>query len=89
MVDAQEVEAQIEDFKKILTLNNEFEATLMEEILKDRNIPYLIHSYHSIPYGGIFQVSKGWGHIESQPRYEEIIVSIYNDLKEKDNIIWD
>lgn len=79
----------MDNFKKIVTLNNEIEAKLMEEILKDRNIPFLINSYHSIAYGGIFQVSKGWGYIESDSRYEEEIKSIYNDLKEKDSIIWE
>ncbi len=77
------------EFKKIITLDNEFEAKLMEQVLIEKEIPFLIQSYHSIAYGGIFQVSKGWGHLESDPKHEEEIISIYNDLKNKDGIVWE
>lgn len=71
----------MEKYKKIIVLNNEIEARLIEEILKERQIPHIIQSYHSAAYDGIFQLNKGWGHIEADVKYEEEIISIYNDLK--------
>lgn len=67
--------------KKIVILNNEVEAKLMEEILKEKQIPHILQSYHSIIYDGIFQLNKGWGHVESEEIYKEVILSIYEDIK--------
>ncbi|SDZ29387.1 hypothetical protein SAMN05660462_02562 [Proteiniborus ethanoligenes] len=67
--------------KKIVILSNEVEAKLMEEILRERQIPHIIQSYHSIVYDGIFQLNKGWGHVESEDQYKEEIISIYEDIK--------
>ncbi len=68
-------------YEKIIVLSNEIEAKLMDEILKDRQIPHMIQSYHSSAYGSIFQFSGGWGHIEAESKYRDQIVSIYNELK--------
>ena len=65
---------------KILVLNNEIEAKLLSEILKDRNIPHLIRSYHDSVYDGLWQIQSGWGHIEAPQEYKEQILSIYNEL---------
>lgn len=66
----------MDDYIKIIELNNEIEASIMEDILADRDIPYLIISYHSLAYDGIFQIG-GWGHIEADPQYQEEIKEIY------------
>jgi len=71
----------MKEYKKVITLNNEIEAKLMEEILKEREIPHIIQSYYSFAYGVIFQTNRGWGHIEAESKYYDEIVSIYNDLK--------
>jgi hypothetical protein len=69
------------DYKKIVVLDNEIEANIMEDILKDRDIPFIIQSYHVPVYDGVFQFHMGWGHIESEKKYKEEILEIYNDLK--------
>ena len=69
--------------KKIIVLANEIEANLIESILKDRNIPHLIKSYHDIAFDGLFQFQKGWGHVEAPDSYEDEIKEIYNDLSGK------
>ena len=48
-----------EDFRKIVILENEIEAGLMDSILTERGIPHRLKSYHDTAYDGIFQVQKG------------------------------
>ncbi len=70
----------MENFKKILVLENEIEAQLLDLILKERNIPHLIRTYRDTAYDGLFQAHKGWGHIEAPLKYGEEIKEIYQDL---------
>ncbi len=70
----------MEEFKKILILENEIEARLLDSVLNERNIPHRIRSYHDSAYDGIFQAQKGWGVALAPPEYEEEIQSIYDDL---------
>ncbi|HKL13499.1 MAG TPA: hypothetical protein VJ907_07825 [Halanaerobiales bacterium] len=71
------------DFKQIVVLDNEIEANIMEDILKDREIPHIIQSYHVPGYDGVFQFHKGWGHIEAEEEYRDEILEIYNDIKKE------
>ena len=73
-------------FKKILVLNNEVEARLLEAILKEKQIPHLLRSYHDRAYDGLWQQQQGWGHVEAPAEYEEQILSIYKDLRAQDQI---
>ena len=79
---------KVVDIEKILVLDNEFEAKLMEDILNEEEIPFTIQSYVNGPYDGIWQNQKGWGHIEADKKYKEEIFSLYeemkNNLKEED-----
>ena len=68
--------------EKILILENEFEAGIMEELLEENDIPYVIQSYVNGPYDGIWKSQKGWGHIEADPEYKEEIMSLYEDIKD-------
>ncbi|MCK4798240.1 MAG: hypothetical protein KAT05_12740 [Spirochaetes bacterium] len=70
---------------KIITLNNEIEANLIEKLLNERNIPFNLKSYHDPAYNGIFQLQKGWGYIESSEEYRNEIIEIYENLKKYDN----
>jgi hypothetical protein len=70
----------MEEFKKILVLENEIEARLLDSVLNERNIPHRIRSYHDSAYDGIYQAQKGWGVVLAPPEYEEEIQSIYEDL---------
>lgn len=69
------------EFKKILVLENQVEAHMMEEALDKRKIPHLIHSYHDSAYDGLFQAQKGWGHVAGRPQDEGEIRKIYEDIK--------
>ena len=66
--------------EKIIMLKNEIEASIMESVLKESNIPHIIVSYHDSVYDGIWQLQKGWGHIEAPGEFKDRIRKIYNDI---------
>ena len=70
----------MEEFEKILVLENEIEARLLDSILTERAIPHRMRSYHDTAYDGIFQAQKGWGRVEAPSRYREEISEIYREL---------
>ena len=65
---------------RILILNNEIEAKLLEEILTEKKIPHLIRSYHDSVYDGLFQVQTGWGHLEAPASFREEIMKTYEEM---------
>jgi hypothetical protein len=67
--------------KAILELDNFSEASLLDAILIDENIPHRIVSNGDPAYAGIFQVQNGWGRVEAPPEYQEQIERIYRDIK--------
>lgn len=73
-------ERKMKEFKKILILENEIEAQLLDSILNEREIPHRIRSYHDSAYDGIYQTQKGWGRVDAPLEYKEEILSIYQDL---------
>jgi hypothetical protein len=70
----------METYEKILVLNNEFEANLMEEVLKDRKIPHGIVTSDDTALGGIMELEYGWGYVEAPVRYREEIMGIYKEI---------
>jgi len=78
-----------EDFKKIVVLENEIEAQLMDSILTERQIPHRMKSYHDTAYDGIFQVQKGWGIVEAPESYRDEIIAIQEELPRKRYIVRD
>ena len=68
-------------FKKILVLDNEVEARLIDSVLAEQHIPHLMRSYHDRAYDGLWQQQQGWGHIEAPEDYKEQILSICEDLR--------
>ncbi len=74
----------MEDYTRIATLENEFEAQLLQSILLERNIPHMLRSYYDTAFDGLFQTQKGWGYISAPERYVDEIKEILADLR-KDN----
>jgi len=68
-------------FKKILVLDNEVEARLLDAVLEEQQIPHLMRSYHDRAYDGLWQQQQGWGHVEASEDYKEQILAIYEDLR--------
>ncbi len=65
---------------KILILQNEIEAMLLDEILTEKEIPHLIRSYHDSAYDGLWQSQTVWGHVDAPEEYREVITEIYNTM---------
>ena len=70
----------METYQKILVLNNEFEASLLEEVLTDRKIPHGIVTSDDTALGGIMEMELGWGYVEAPGRYEEEIIKIFGEI---------
>lgn len=70
----------MDSYKKIAVLENEIQAQLLEDVLTQRNIPHRMRSYHDSAYDGLFQQTKGWGHVEAPQTYEDEIQEILDDL---------
>jgi hypothetical protein len=73
----------VDDFVKIIVLDNEFEAQLVDSILKERDIPHRMRSYHDTAYDGLFQAQKGWGHVDATEGFAGEIRNIVHELREK------
>jgi len=67
-------------FERILEIQNEVEAGLLEKVLDEREIPNQIKSNHDTAYDGIFQLQLGWGYLLAPQEYKEEIVRIYTDI---------
>jgi len=70
----------MEELKRVVVLENTIQAQLLDSILTERNIPHVMVSYRDSAYDGIYQLRKGWGHVEAPERYREEIAAIYEDL---------
>ena len=59
----------MERLEKVVVLDNEVLAELVDSILTEREIPHLMRSYRDSVYDGLFQTAAGWGHIEAPPSF--------------------
>jgi len=65
---------------KLLILENEVEAQVLGHALEKQEIPHLIKTYHDSAYDGLFQLQKGWGHLEAPAGFHEQILATYREL---------
>jgi len=72
--------------EKILDLDNEFEARLIDGLLNERGIPHLIRSFHDSAYDGLFQSHSGWGRLDAPEEYREEIIKIYIEMSPADDL---
>ncbi len=68
---------------KILSLDNEFQAMLLDDILKERNIPHIMKSYHDSAYDGLWQTQSGWGQIDAPEEFRDEILDIFNNMSQE------
>jgi hypothetical protein len=69
--------------EKIVVLDNEVQAELVDNILSDRDIPHVMRSYHDVAFDGVFQGQMGWGHIEAPESFRNEILSIVEEVKQR------
>ena len=72
----------MERFERIVSVDNEVEAQILDAALTDRGIPHIMHSYHDSAYDGVFQLSHGCGFVEAPAKFKDEIMSIIDDLKQ-------
>ena len=70
----------MEELIRVAVLENAIQAQLLDSILTERNIPHVMVSHRDSAYNGIYQLGRGWGHVEAPERYAEKVVAIYEDL---------
>lgn len=75
----------METYEKILVLNNEFEAGLLEEVLKDRNIPHTLVNSDDTALGGIMEMELGWGYVEAPEACRAEIMQLYEEITSRDS----
>ena len=71
------------NIKKIAVLDNIVQAQMLESLLKERNIPHVMKTYHDSAYDGLFQGQKGWGHVEAPEKYKAEILAILEPKRNK------
>ena len=71
----------MDDYVKVIVLDNEIEAQLLDSILSEREIPHLMVSYHDTAYDGLFQTQKGWGHVSAPARFKQEILEILHEVR--------
>jgi len=70
----------MEEFEKILDLDNEFETSILEEVLTDRKIPYGIVRADDSSFGSIESMEFGWGYVEAPGKFKDEIIEIYAEI---------
>jgi hypothetical protein len=71
----------MDDYIKVIVLDNEIEAQLLDSILVEREIPHLMVSYHDTAYDGLFQTQKGWGHVSAPALFKQEILEIIDEVR--------
>jgi len=72
----------MEEFEKILVLDNEFEAEINEEVLLDKKIPYAIIVRDDSALGSITELESGWGYLEAPEQFRDEITKIYKEIQD-------
>jgi hypothetical protein len=68
---------------KILSLSNQFEAMLLDELLNEKEIPHIVKSYRDSALDGLWQTQSIWGHIEAPEEFKDEITGLYSNMSEE------
>jgi hypothetical protein len=67
----------MDDFAKIVVLDDEVQAELVDALLDERGVPHVLKSYHDSMLDGLFQGQAGWGHVEApESRRDEVLAAV-------------
>ncbi len=69
-------------WQRVAVLENEVEAERLGVELEAQGIPHVMISYSDTAYDGLFQLSRGWGHLEAAPEHKEAILAILQDIRQ-------
>lgn len=71
-----------EKTKQIMQLNNQFEADVLADVLRDNDIPAIFSPYDDMIFGETFNEFKGWGSVWAEPQYEEQIKDLVEEIRQ-------
>ncbi len=71
------------NWKKVITLDNRFQADLLTDSLEKEGIPFLLREYKDTAYDGLFIGQKGWATLMVDEASLEAARAIAEDLFEK------
>jgi len=72
----------MEKIERIAVLRNEVEARLLDAELAESEIPHLVKSYSDGAFDGLYQFSKGWGHVEAPSQFKDKILEILEGIRQ-------
>jgi hypothetical protein len=72
----------MDKIERIAVLRNEVEARLLDAELAESEIPHLVKSYHDGAFDGVYQFSKGWGHVEAPSQFRDRILEILDSIRQ-------
>ena len=72
-----------ERFDKIATIRNEVEAICLRGELEERGIPHVIQSHYDLAYDGLFQPTRGWGHVAAPVQRTNEILAILEGIRQQ------
>jgi hypothetical protein len=75
----------MDEFRKIAILENMVESQVLDSMLNEQGIPHVMRTYHDSAYDGLFQSSRGWGHVEAPERHRAEIMAILEELRRPDS----
>jgi hypothetical protein len=72
----------MDKIERIAVLRNEVEARLLDAELAESEIPHLVKSYYDGAFDGVYQFSKGWGHVEAPSQFKDRILEILASIRQ-------
>lgn len=69
------------EYVRIATVEDEFEAQILQSILEERQLKFYIKSFHDSAYDGLFQMNFGWGALFGAKENEKEILEIIDDIR--------
>jgi len=72
----------MDKIERIAVLRNEVEARLLDAELAESEIPHLVKSYSDGAFDGLYQFSKGWGHVEAPSQFKDKILEILEGIRQ-------
>lgn len=75
------------NWKKVITLDNRFQADLLTDALEKEGIPFLLREYKDTAYDGLFIGQKGWATLMVDEASLEAARAIADDLFKKTPVL--
>jgi len=71
----------MDSFQRVAVLEDQIEALALAAALQELDIPHGIISYYDSAYDGLFQLQRGWGHVEAPTEFANQIREMLEDIR--------